>query len=167
MGKNGLNGCFYACTPWRRRPAHCIPARPLPLEFAMLRRQLLLSPLAAPALAQGWVADRTIRIIAPFAPGGASDVISRILAEEISPLLGQQVVVENRTGAGGSLGGYEVARAAAARTEPSSPRICHHRLRRRVPQLPLHSQAPQAGEPAVRVGGLHELHLQPAHDAGS
>ena len=77
----------------------------------MLRRHLLLSTLATPALAQAWVADRPIRIIAPFAPGGASDVISRILAEEISPLLGQQVVVENRTGAGGSVGTEFAARA--------------------------------------------------------
>ena len=86
----------------------------------MLRRQLLLAPLAAPpaaplvsrALAQApWVPERTIRIVAPFAPGGASDVISRILAEELSPLLGQQVIVENRTGAGGSVGTEFVARA--------------------------------------------------------
>ncbi|NCY24830.1 MAG: tripartite tricarboxylate transporter substrate binding protein, partial [Alphaproteobacteria bacterium] len=77
----------------------------------MLRRHLLLSTLATPALAQAWVADRPIRLIAPFAPGGAADVISRILAEELSPLLAQQVIVENRTGAGGSVGTEYVARA--------------------------------------------------------
>lgn len=77
------------------------------------RRSLLLVPalLAAPARAQGCVADRPIRIVAPFAPGGASDVISRILAEELSPLLNQQVIVENRTGAGGSVGTEFVARS--------------------------------------------------------
>jgi len=77
----------------------------------MLRRHLLLAGLATPALAQGWVAERTVRIIAPFAPGGASDVISRILAEELTPLLGQQIIVENRVGAGGAVGTEFVARA--------------------------------------------------------
>ncbi len=77
----------------------------------MQRRHLLFAPLATPALAQPWVPERTIRIIAPFAPGGASDVISRILAEELSPLLGQQIIVENRVGAGGAVGTEFVARA--------------------------------------------------------
>lgn len=77
----------------------------------MLSRRLLPF-LATPALAQpAWMPDRTIRIIAPFAAGGASDVISRILAEELAPLLGQNVIVENRTGAGGSVGTEFVARA--------------------------------------------------------
>ena len=52
-----------------------------------------------------------VRIVAPFAAGGASDIIARILAEELSPLLGQNVIVENRTGAGGSVGTEFVARA--------------------------------------------------------
>lgn len=52
-----------------------------------------------------------MRLVAPFAAGGASDIISRIVAEELSPILGQQVIVENRTGAGGAVGTEFVARA--------------------------------------------------------
>ncbi len=55
--------------------------------------------------------ERPVRLVAPFAAGGASDIISRIIAEELGPLLGQQVVVENRTGAGGAVGTEFVARA--------------------------------------------------------
>jgi len=82
-----------------------------------MRRRSLLPVLAASALPFGataqpaWVPDRPIRLIAPFAAGGASDIFSRLVAEELSPLLGQQVVVENRTGAGGSVGTEAVARA--------------------------------------------------------
>jgi tripartite-type tricarboxylate transporter receptor subunit TctC len=83
----------------------------------MQRRRLLPLLAAAPALARpalaqpAWVPDRPIRLIAPFAAGGASDIISRIVAEELAPLLGQQVIVENRTGAGGAVGTEFVARA--------------------------------------------------------
>ncbi|MBX9752204.1 MAG: tripartite tricarboxylate transporter substrate binding protein [Roseococcus sp.] len=85
----------------------------------MFRRSLLplfaataLPPtLPMAARAQGWTPDRSIRLVAPFAAGGAADIISRIAAEELSPILGQQVVVENRTGAGGAIGTEFVARA--------------------------------------------------------
>lgn len=74
----------------------------------MITRRTVL--LATPALAQPWQPDRPVRIVAPFAAGGASDIIARILAEGLSPLLGQNVIVENRTGAGGSVGTEFVAR---------------------------------------------------------
>ena len=83
------------------------------------RRAALLAPLAlaTPALAQtmgqpgGWAPDRPVRIIAPFPPGGTVDLVSRILAPRLAERLGQPVVVENRAGAGGSVGAAEVARA--------------------------------------------------------
>jgi tripartite-type tricarboxylate transporter receptor subunit TctC len=56
--------------------------------------------------------SRPITIIAPFPPGGATDVVARIMAERMRPLLGQSVVVENVGGAGGSIGVGRVARAA-------------------------------------------------------
>jgi len=56
--------------------------------------------------------SRPITIIVPFPPGGSTDVVARIMAERMRPLLGQPVVIENVGGAGGSIGVGRVARAA-------------------------------------------------------
>jgi len=70
---------------------------------------LTLSPfLAAPAYAD-WPSDKVIRIIVPFAAGGATDLLGRALAVELGKSLKQSVIVENRAGAGGSLGAQAVA----------------------------------------------------------
>jgi len=72
----------------------------------------LAAVLAATAcLAQGWPA-RPVRMIVPFAPGGPTDVMARILAQKLSESIGHQFVVENRAGAGGNIGMVQVARAA-------------------------------------------------------
>lgn len=81
------------------------------------RRALLGAALAAPltvpglARAQTNWPSRPVRIVVPFPPGGAVDITGRLLAERLQPLLGVNVVVENRSGAGGNLGGDAVARA--------------------------------------------------------
>ena len=67
---------------------------------------------AAPAAAQTYP-DRTIKIIVPQPPGGGFDTVARILADRLGPLLGQAVVVENRTGAGTLVGTEAAARAPA------------------------------------------------------
>ncbi|WP_438998585.1 Bug family tripartite tricarboxylate transporter substrate binding protein [Variovorax beijingensis] len=67
--------------------------------------------LAAAAHAQAYP-DRPVRFIVPFAAGGTTDVIARVVANEVSRHLGQPVVVENKAGAGGNIGTNAVAKAA-------------------------------------------------------
>jgi len=62
------------------------------------------------ALAQGFP-QRPIKLVVPFAAGGSTDMVARLLAERMGPLLGQSVVVENRAGVGGVLGADAVAKA--------------------------------------------------------
>jgi len=83
---------------------HHIARRPLLAGLASLG-------LASPALAQGSAALRPITIIVPFAPGGSTDIVSRLLAERMTALLGQPVQVENRAGANTIIGAEFVARA--------------------------------------------------------
>ncbi len=86
----------------------------------MQRRMLLAAALAAPAVAApavlraqtaGWP-NKTVRFICPFAPGGGTDTVSRLICDQLTKLLGQQFIVENRGGAGGNIGTTELARAA-------------------------------------------------------
>jgi tripartite-type tricarboxylate transporter receptor subunit TctC len=72
---------------------------------------LLAAASVAPAHAQGWPA-KPIRWISPFAPGGGADFTSRALAQKLGPALGQQVVIDNRGGAGGMVGVDLAAKSA-------------------------------------------------------
>ena len=56
---------------------------------------------------------KPVRIIVPFAPGGATDIVTRILAQKLTETWGQQILVDNRAGAGGNVGGELAARAPA------------------------------------------------------
>lgn len=86
----------------------------------MIRRRHLLAaasalaaaPLAAPAVAQAPWPNRPIRLVVPFPPGGASDIAGRMQADVLSAGLGVPVVVDNRAGAGGTIGTAHVAQSA-------------------------------------------------------
>ena len=72
---------------------------------------LLALALSAAAAAQEYP-DKPVRIIVPFAPAGVTDNAARVIAEPLSARLGQQVLIENRPGAGGNIGSHAVAQAA-------------------------------------------------------
>lgn len=81
-----------------------------------LQRRLLIAAIAVAASttasAQAWPA-KPVRIVVPFAPGGTTDVVARMVGQKLSEIWGQTVVIENRAGAGGNLGADAVAKSPA------------------------------------------------------
>ena len=72
---------------------------------------VVMALLAGTASAQTYP-SRPVKVIVPFPPGGTTDILARIVAERLGPILGQPAVIENRAGAGGAVGAAEIARAA-------------------------------------------------------
>jgi tripartite-type tricarboxylate transporter receptor subunit TctC len=87
------------------------------------RRHLLgaaaLAPFTLPAIAQSWPA-RPVRLVCPYAAGGSSDILTRVLGEFLAPRLGQPVVVDNKPGAG-----TRIANDLAARAAPDGYTVLH------------------------------------------
>lgn len=71
----------------------------------------VLAVLAAPAFAQGYP-NKVVKLQVPFAPGGTTDIIARVISEPLGKALGQNVIVENKAGGGGVVGATETVRAA-------------------------------------------------------
>ena len=84
---------------------------PLRLHAGRALAALLSGVAALPVCAQSTYPQRPVRMVVPFAPGGASDFVGRIMQAKMSEELGQQVVIDNRTGAAGNIGVEVAARA--------------------------------------------------------
>lgn len=91
------------------RPSKPLSAAPMVLRISAFVLALLAAAL--PAAAQDYP-TRPITLVVPYAAGGGNDLIARVAAEHMSKALGQQIVIENRGGAGGSIATRQVARAA-------------------------------------------------------
>lgn len=83
------------------------PLKPL-ITRSLVSLALAAAPLAA--LAQAYP-SKPVRLVVPFAPGGTTDIVARVIAEKISLALGQPMIVENKAGGGGSVGATETSKA--------------------------------------------------------
>jgi tripartite-type tricarboxylate transporter receptor subunit TctC len=82
------------------------------IAFRLLAALLALAAIALPARAAGDAyPSRPIKLVVPFPPGAGTDAVGRLVAQKLGDSLGQPVVVENRTGAGGAVGAIEAAKA--------------------------------------------------------
>jgi tripartite-type tricarboxylate transporter receptor subunit TctC len=103
------------------------------LKLLVLAVGMVICPLA---LANAYP-ERPIRVVVPYAAGGATDVVARVLAEAMAPLLPQPLVIENRGGAGGMVGAEVVARAPADGHTVLFNNTGHAALRVLVPNPPI------------------------------
>ena len=123
------------------------------------RRAALAGLLAFPAIAsaqEAWPA-RSLRLISPFPPGGAADVLARNIAEELTPALRQSVVVENRTGSGVVIGTDLVSKAPKDGQTILYTTIAHACLRALFDRLPFDPVADFT--PAAYIGQIPMIML--------
>ena len=84
----------------------------MPNRRSLLASAALFAALPGLGRAQAGYPNKPVRLIVPFAPGGTTDIIARVVSEKINGPLGQTLIVDNKAGGGGSVGATEIARAA-------------------------------------------------------
>jgi len=139
----------------------------------MLRQSLAALALAAiscAALAQSTWPSGPLKIIVPFGPGSTPDIAARVVAEKLSPRIGQPVIVENKSGASGNLGTDAVAKAVpdgqTIGISIPGPLAVNALLYKKMPYDPAHDLAPltiAATQPSVLVASSR-LHVSNAND---
>ena len=84
----------------------------MPNRRSLLASAALFAALPGLGRAQAGYPNKPVRLIVPFAPGGTTDIIARVVSEKINGPLGQPLIVDNKAGGGGAVGGAEIARSA-------------------------------------------------------
>ena len=114
-------------------------------KFLTLIFAAALSSMAV-ATAQAAYPDHAIRLVVPFSPGGSADIVGRLIADAMRPILGQPVIVENKPGAAGNIGGSMVAHAApdgyTLVLAAAGPTVINPSLYKNMPYSPIKDLAP-------------------------
>jgi tripartite-type tricarboxylate transporter receptor subunit TctC len=97
---------------WTKRPRNCSGTSRMSARFFLTLLGMLALGSAAPAVPAQSFPAKAVRLIVPFPAGGGSDIVGRIMAQRLTSQLKQQVFVDNRAGAGGSIGTEAATRAA-------------------------------------------------------
>jgi tripartite-type tricarboxylate transporter receptor subunit TctC len=126
------------------------PTSPTRRKLVATAALSLAASLATLVPAQSWAQaawpNKAVRIVVPYAPGGANDILARVLAEKLTPVLGQPVLVENKPGAGAMVGSDFVAKATpdgyTLLMAASGPMVFNPVLVAKLPYNPLTDLAP-------------------------
>src|SRR5215217_5562477 len=114
---------------------------------AELVAALFICAAASPASSQTKFPERNIRLVVPFAAGGGVDVLARLLAQKMQPKLGVTVLVENRPGANGTLGGLNILQSPSdgySLLLSASTHIMAQQVMSKAPYNPVNEFAPVA-----------------------
>ncbi len=116
--------------------------------FAWAAAIAFAAPLLVPVTSQAQLLQQPVRIVFPFAAGGGGDALARLLAEELRKAINRNVVVENKTGAGGQAGTLEVVNATpngdTLLLTPIAPVVLHQNIYKNLRYDPIKDLKPVA-----------------------
>jgi pyruvate/2-oxoglutarate dehydrogenase complex dihydrolipoamide acyltransferase (E2) component len=134
----------------------------------MHRRHLLTALIATGMVGSSWAQsypNKVVHLQVPFAPGGTTDIVARVIAEPLGKAIGQSVVVENKAGGGGVVGANETAKTApdgynlgmaTVSTTAANPAI-----NTKIPYNPVTDFTPIINKPEVAILGIGKTSLKP------